>query len=148
MAIKAPMAQHSPNPASPESSKHHPGARERFVSFLVKEPRRLSFPDSPFPNKIAPMKTLFLLLLALLPGPAAPAFAQPAGPVRVENHSLADDNGPFLGLGASYFTALWRCKNDRARLEQIAGSYKQQKEYRNWLAELRRDIYWEIKTDI
>jgi hypothetical protein len=37
--------------------------------------------------------------------------------VRVVDHSLADDNGPFLGLGVSYFTALWRCKHDRARLE-------------------------------
>jgi hypothetical protein len=39
------------------------------------------------------------------------------GRVRVEGHSLVDDGGPFLGLGASYFTALWRAKNDRARLE-------------------------------
>ncbi len=39
------------------------------------------------------------------------------GRVRVMDHSLADDDGPFLGLGASYFTALWRCKHDRARLE-------------------------------
>jgi hypothetical protein len=40
-----------------------------------------------------------------------------SGPVRVVEHSLVDDGGPFLGLGASYFTALWRCKNDRQRLE-------------------------------
>jgi hypothetical protein len=33
-------------------------------------------------------------------------------------HSLADDNGPFLGLGVSYFTALWRCKYHRDRLER------------------------------
>ena len=39
------------------------------------------------------------------------------GRVRVDGHSLVDDEGPFLGLGASYFTALWRCKNDRSRLE-------------------------------
>ena len=39
------------------------------------------------------------------------------GRVRVVGHSLTDDGGPFLGLGASYFPALWRCKNDRARLE-------------------------------
>ena len=32
-------------------------------------------------------------------------------------HSLTDDDGPFLGLGVSYFTALWRCRNDRPRLE-------------------------------
>ena len=37
---------------------------------------------------------------------------------------------------------------DRARLEQIAGNYKQRREYSEWLAELRRDIYWEIKTDL
>jgi hypothetical protein len=47
--------------------------------------------------------------------------AQPSGPrtgrVRVEGHSLTDDNGQFLGLGVSYFTALWRCKHDRERLE-------------------------------
>lgn len=40
-----------------------------------------------------------------------------AGPVRVQDHALVDDGGPFLGLGASYFTALWRFKNDRPRLE-------------------------------
>jgi hypothetical protein len=36
--------------------------------------------------------------------------------VRVEGKSLRDDGGPFLGLGASYFQALRRCKYDRARL--------------------------------
>jgi hypothetical protein len=40
-----------------------------------------------------------------------------AGRVRLVDHALADDQGPFLGLGASYFTALWRCKYDRPRLE-------------------------------
>jgi hypothetical protein len=40
-----------------------------------------------------------------------------SGRVRVQGYSLVDDGGPFLGLGASYFTALWRAKNDRARLE-------------------------------
>jgi hypothetical protein len=39
------------------------------------------------------------------------------GLVRIDDHALVDDNGHFLGLGASYFTALWRSKNDRARLE-------------------------------
>jgi hypothetical protein len=43
--------------------------------------------------------------------------ARRAGLVRIDNHSLIDDSGHFLGLGASYFTALWRSKNDRARLE-------------------------------
>lgn len=42
----------------------------------------------------------------------------PAGPVRVADHCLVDDHGPFLGLGVSYFTALWRCRNDAVRLEQ------------------------------
>jgi hypothetical protein len=42
---------------------------------------------------------------------------QRAGLVRVAGHSLVDEGGPFLGLGASYFTALWRCKHDRPRLE-------------------------------
>jgi hypothetical protein len=37
--------------------------------------------------------------------------------VQVVDHSLSDDDGPFLGLGVSYFTALWRCKYDRERLE-------------------------------
>ena len=42
----------------------------------------------------------------------------PAGRVRVVGHSLADDNGPFLGIGVSYFTALWRCKYDQPRLNK------------------------------
>lgn len=40
-----------------------------------------------------------------------------AGPVRVVDHVLVDDGGPFLGLGVSYFTALWRVRHDRPRLE-------------------------------
>ena len=32
-------------------------------------------------------------------------------------YTLVDDGGPFLGLGVSYFTALWRCRQDRPRLE-------------------------------
>src|SRR5687768_6951530 len=53
---------------------------------------------------------------------AEPADAQQhserrTGLVRIDGHSLTDDQGPFLGLGASYFTALWRSKHDRARLE-------------------------------
>ena len=69
------------------------------------------------------MKAVTLLLLALMICPPGSAFAEtifrkPAGPVRVGDHALVDDNGPFLGLGVSYFTALWRCKNDRARLEK------------------------------
>jgi hypothetical protein len=33
------------------------------------------------------------------------------------DHGLVDDDGPFLGLGVSYFTALWRYRHDRQRLE-------------------------------
>jgi len=43
--------------------------------------------------------------------------AHAEGRVRVVGHSLVDDDGPFLGLGVSYFTALQRCKYDRPRLE-------------------------------
>ena len=50
-------------------------------------------------------------------GSAVAAPDKPSGRVRVDGHCLVDDQGPFLGLGASYFTALWRCKHDRARLE-------------------------------
>ena len=48
---------------------------------------------------------------------AAQSGGQRRGKVRVEGHCLVDDQGPFLGLGVSYFSALWRCKHDRARLE-------------------------------
>jgi peptidyl-prolyl cis-trans isomerase SurA len=34
---------------------------------------------------------------------------------------------------------------DRAQLAQLAEVYKQQKEYAAWIAELRKEIYWEIK---
>jgi hypothetical protein len=39
------------------------------------------------------------------------------GRVRLDGHTLTDDGGHFLGVGVSYFSALWRCKYDRARLE-------------------------------
>lgn len=35
---------------------------------------------------------------------------------------------------------------DRAQLEQLAEAYKQQNEYAKWIAELRKEIYWEIKN--
>jgi hypothetical protein len=58
-------------------------------------------------------------VLPFLDGDAVPAQGgnRRAGRVRVVGHSLADEHGPFLGLGVSYFTALWRCKYDRSRLE-------------------------------
>lgn len=49
--------------------------------------------------------------------PAQQGRNRRAGRVRVVGRSLADDRGAFLGLGVSYFTALWRCRNDRQRLE-------------------------------
>ena len=51
------------------------------------------------------------------PAATAKTAQQRTGPVRVVDHALVDDGGPFLGLGVSYFTALWRCRHDRARLE-------------------------------
>lgn len=75
----------------------------------------------PLAGIVTSMKTAASFLLVLMvccPRSAFTASREPAGLVRVVNHSLADRNGPFLGLGASYFTALWRCKNDRPRLEQ------------------------------
>ncbi len=49
-----------------------------------------------------------------------------SGRVRVVDHSLVDDHGPFLGLGVSYFTALWRYHNDRPRLESDLAFLSQQ----------------------
>lgn len=77
------------------------------------------------------MKTLCLLIAVVATlfasFPSLPSFADEpakaagvsprAGAVRVVDHALVDDQGPFLGLGVSYFTALWRCRNDRARFE-------------------------------
>lgn len=52
--------------------------------------------------------------------------ARRTGRVRLEAHELRDDRGAFLGLGASYFTALWRYRNDRARLESDLAFLAQQ----------------------
>jgi peptidyl-prolyl cis-trans isomerase SurA len=38
-------------------------------------------------------------------------------------------------------------QNDRAQLERLATLYKQSNEYSKWIAELRTEIYWEIKTN-
>jgi hypothetical protein len=40
----------------------------------------------------------------------------PANLVRLQDNSLCDDGGPFLGLGVSYFQALRDAKYDRPRL--------------------------------
>lgn len=37
-------------------------------------------------------------------------------------------------------------EEDRAQLEQLAMQYKQSKELKKWLAELRKEIYWDIKV--
>ena len=42
--------------------------------------------------------------------------ARRTGRVRLDDHALIDDQGAFLGLGVTYFTALWRYRHDRARL--------------------------------
>lgn len=52
---------------------------------------------------------------------AQPAPGHRAGRVRVEKRSLVDAGGPFLASGVSYFTALQRCRTDRARLESDLG---------------------------
>lgn len=39
------------------------------------------------------------------------------GRVRFDDHAVVDDQGAFLGLGVTYFKALWRYRYDRARLE-------------------------------
>ncbi|MBS1913280.1 MAG: peptidylprolyl isomerase [Bacteroidetes bacterium] len=37
-------------------------------------------------------------------------------------------------------------EQDRAQLERLAALYKQNQEYTKWVADLRTEIYWEIKT--
>lgn len=51
------------------------------------------------------------------PGAAATQQSRRTGPVKLVDHVLADTGGPFLGLGVSYFTALWRYRHDRPRFE-------------------------------
>lgn len=57
---------------------------------------------------------IVLLIVLVL---AAPASANDPKLVRLEGNVLHDENGPFLGLGASYFQALRRAKFDPARFE-------------------------------
>jgi hypothetical protein len=45
-----------------------------------------------------------------------PTYQPRPGVVRVENRSFVDDDGPFLGLGASLFWAVWGYEHDRDRL--------------------------------
>ncbi len=43
------------------------------------------------------------------------APARRTGVVSLDGHALHDDQGPFLGLGATYFRAMERARNDRER---------------------------------
>lgn len=38
-------------------------------------------------------------------------------------------------------------KEDRAQLERLASYYKQNREYANWITDLRKEIYWDVKYD-
>ena len=86
-------------------------------------PRRL-----PGDTAMKTMRVALCLVLAATTVRAESVGQMPArtGRVRVVDHSLADDNGPFLGLGVSYFTALWRYQNDRTRLESDLAFLSQQ----------------------
>jgi hypothetical protein len=91
---------------------------------------------------------IIAIVLAIMALPAAPTLQGPergrAGRVRVVGHSLVDDRGTFLGLGVSYFTALWRCRNDRPRLESdLAFLSKQGFNYYRMLSMVGWNAAWE-----
>jgi hypothetical protein len=84
-------------------------------------------------TSVTPTRTLTALLAAALAHGCLSAPASPphesgprTGRVRVQDRVLVDDNGPFLGLGVSYFTALHRCRHDRPRLEADLGFLAEQ----------------------
>jgi hypothetical protein len=52
-------------------------------------------------------RPLVALLLAAIVATVAPPAAAGNGVVRLEGRALADDDGPFLALGATLFWALW-----------------------------------------
>jgi hypothetical protein len=89
------------------------------------------------------------LVLGLVLGLAGPsAAAAPSSPragrVRIAGHTLTDDGGPFLGLGVSYFTALWRAKHDRPRLESdLAFLSRQGFNYYRMLSMVGYNAAWE-----
>ncbi|MBN1845547.1 MAG: hypothetical protein JW810_07675, partial [Sedimentisphaerales bacterium] len=60
---------------------------------------------------------LGFLLIGTVAGRPQIDAAKQSNRVRLVGHSLVDHEGPFLGLGTSYFTALWRYRNDRPRWE-------------------------------
>jgi hypothetical protein len=59
--------------------------------------------------------TVLILVLSLIG--ATIQSPKPSGTVRIDGRAVADDRGPFPGLGASLFWALWAYKNDPARLD-------------------------------
>jgi hypothetical protein len=76
--------------------------------------------------------------------PASTVMVRRTGRVRVDGHALRDDDGPFLGLGVSYFTALWRCKHDRPRLEaDLAFLSRQGFNYYRMLSMVGYNASWE-----
>ncbi len=81
------------------------------------------------------------------PTPPAPLLHPRRGLVRLEGRALRDDDGFFLGHGATLFWAVWGYQHDRARLEQNL----------QWLADTRAidyiralgtvgGRYWEDRT--
>lgn len=52
-----------------------------------------------------------------LHAPAAPVVGR-RGPVRLEGHAFADDDGPWLSFGTTLFWALWGEKHDPERLDR------------------------------
>lgn len=68
--------------------------------------------------RVSRLVFIVFLIVSLSMVDAAEKEDRRAGKVRLEGHSLVDDRGAFPGVGVSYFTALWRCKNDRGRLEK------------------------------
>jgi hypothetical protein len=70
------------------------------------------------PDAGAPIDAIFsnLRVWDLTVSEPPPPLPEPrTGDVSLNSHSLVDDQGEFLGLGASYFQALRRVKYDRAR---------------------------------
>lgn len=50
-----------------------------------------------------------------------PPRRMPAGPTRIDGRMLADDNGPILGVGATYMAALHHVRTDWPRFERNTG---------------------------
>jgi hypothetical protein len=53
--------------------------------------------------------------------PSVASTAGRTGPVKLDGRALADDGGPFPGLGASFFWALWGERHDPGRLDRNLG---------------------------